>query len=385
MNIKNLFLLGLGVAFGGVLAYVALDSQPAASDKAQKNDKPLYWVAPMDPNYRRSEPGLSPMGMALVPVFEEGQAGSVKITAQVEHNIGVKQAPVSLRRLRNTIRAVGQVNYDEDRLLHVHARVEGWIEKLHVKAEGNRVEAGQPLYEIYSPQLVAAQEELVLALSRGNGALIAAAKARLRALSIGEAFVEMLTKTQEVQQRVTFYAPQSGVIHNLQIREGFFVSPDLTLLSIAQLDSVWVEVDVLTRAAAKVTSGAPVSMVLEYFPGRTWRGEVDYVYPSLDAMTRTLRLRLKFDNPEALLRPNMLAEVQIHELDELERMVIPRQAVIQTEAGARVMVALGEGRFRPQSILTGLSDPEYTEVLEGLGVGDQVVTSGQFLLDSESN
>ncbi|MEQ9567587.1 MAG: efflux RND transporter periplasmic adaptor subunit, partial [Pseudomonadales bacterium] len=200
------------------------------------------------------------------------------------------------RTLNTEITTVGHVQYDEDQLLHVHPRVEGWIETLFVKAEGDPVEVGEPLYQLYSPTLVNAQEELLLAIGRGNSRLIEASEERLKALQIDEKVIDELKRGGKVQQQITFYAPMTGVVDNLNIREGFYVQPGTTLLSIGSLDQVWVEAEVFERQAALVDLGLPVSMTLDYLPGRQWLGEVDYIYPSLDSKSRTLGVRLRFDN-----------------------------------------------------------------------------------------
>ncbi len=383
----TVFALGAAV---GALAYNLLQPDPAAggSAAADKPSEPLYWVAPMDPDYRRDGPGKSPMGMDLVPVYAEDQPGGtglVRISPAVVNNLGVRTSLATPRVLAADIRTVGYVQYDEDRLIHIHPRVEGWIEKLHVKAAGDPVAEGQPLYDLYSPQLVIAQEELVLALKRDNRELLKAAEDRLLALQLSRPFIERLKSDRKVQQTVTFRAPQGGVVDNLNIREGFFVGPDRTLMSIGALDDVWVLAEVFERQAAQVQVGLPVTMTLDYLPGRQWRGAVDYLYPTLDATTRTLRVRLRFDNEQGLLRPNMFAQVTIHGMDQRPVLSVPREAVIRTADQERVVLALGEGRFKSVAVSTGRRESEYVEILEGLRAGDEVVSSAQFLLDSESS
>jgi Cu(I)/Ag(I) efflux system membrane fusion protein len=343
----------------------------------------------MDPSYRRDGPGKSPMGMDLVPVYEdagsEGSASTVRIAPEVVNNLGVRTAPVAYAALPTRIRTVGYVQYDEDRLIHIHPRVEGWIEKLHVKASGDPVEAGQPLYELYSPQLVNAQEEYLLALKRDNPRLVEAARDRLLALQLAPDMIARLRRDRAVQQTVTFFAPQGGVVDNLNIREGFFVMPGTTLMSIGVLEDVWVEAEVFERQAPLVTVGLPVTMSLDYLPGRQWRGQVDYVYPSLDENNRTLRVRLRFANEDRILKPNMFAQVEIEADPVEEALVVPREAVIRTGGEDRVVLALGQGRFRSTAVKLGRVGERDAEILEGLVAGDTVVVSAQFLLDSESS
>jgi Cu(I)/Ag(I) efflux system membrane fusion protein len=353
--------------------------------------KPLYWVAPMDSNYRRDKPGKSPMGMDLIPVYEDESStddfgpGAVRVAPHVVNNLGVRTAPVELENMHTEISTVGYVQYDEDKLIHIHPRVDGWIEKLYVKAEGDPVEKGQPLYSLYSPQLVNAQEELLIALKRNNGSLVTAAKDRLKALQLSAGLIKELEQTKKVQQTITFYSPQAGVVDGLKIREGFYVKPGDTLLSIGKLDQVWVEAEVFERDAALIKEGLPVSMTLDYLPGEDWTGVVDYVYPALNSKTRTLRVRLKFGNPDFQLKPNMFAQVSIHANQADSAIIVPKEAVIRTGKQDRVVLALGDGQFKSIEVTIGRVDKDSIEILSGLNEDDVVVTSAQFLIDSESS
>lgn len=394
---KILGLLLIGAIIGSLitltnysrLSELAGVSQEAAKDSAEK--KPLYWVAPMDPNYKRDKPGKSPMGMDLIPVYEEDSSGSdaspgtIKISPDVVNNLGVRTALAELKEMHNEIQTVGYVKYDEDQLVHIHSRVNGWIEKLYVKASGDPVKKGQPLYEIYSPQLVNAQEELVLALDRKTPRLIKAAENRLAALRVPSFAIKSLKKTKNVKQTITFYAPQSGVVDNLNIRQGFFVKPDATIMSIGTLEQVWVEAEVFERQASEVAVGLPVTMTLDYLPGREWRGVVDYIYPTLNAKTRTLRVRLRFENENDILKPDMFAQVTIHAESAEKTLLVPKEAVIRTGSVNRVVLALNEGRFKSVNVKVGRFDASSAEILSGLAEGDRVVSSAQFLIDSESS
>ncbi|KZY49914.1 efflux transporter periplasmic adaptor subunit [Pseudoalteromonas shioyasakiensis] len=392
-NTKTIIAIIIGAALGaGALSlYQGTGSNSNSNEATSGEKKPLYWVAPMDSNYRRDKPGKSPMGMDLIPVYEEESSGddfgpgAVKIAPHVVNNLGVRTAPVELKNMHTEISTVGYVQYDEDKLIHIHPRVDGWIEKLYIKAAGNPVEKGQPLYTLYSPQLVNAQEELLIALKRNNSSLISAAKDRLKALQLSADFVQKLEKTRKVQQTITFYSPQAGVVDGLKIREGFYVKPGNTLLSIGQLDQVWVEAEVFERDAALIKEGLPVSMTLDYLPGEDWAGVVDYVYPTLNSKTRTLRVRLKFDNPDYQLKPNMFAQVSIHANQADSTILVPKEAVIRTGKQDRVVLALGDGQFKSIEVTIGRVDIDSIEILEGLNEDDVVVTSAQFLIDSESS
>jgi membrane fusion protein, copper/silver efflux system len=388
-------IIGAALGAGAFSLYQGTGSSGNGNAATSAEKKPLYWVAPMDANYRRDKPGKSPMGMDLIPVYQEGSSGdgsggdwgpgAVKIAPHVVNNLGVRTAPVELKNMHTEISTVGYVQYDEDKLIHIHPRVDGWIEKLYVKAAGNPVKKGQPLYTLYSPQLVNAQEELLIALKRNNSSLISAAKDRLQALQLSADFIQKLEKTRKVQQTITFYSPQAGVVDGLKVREGFYVKPGNTLLSIGQLDQVWVEAEVFERDAALIKEGLPVSMTLDYLPGEDWAGVVDYVYPTLNSKTRTLRVRLKFDNPDYQLKPNMFAQVSIHANQANSTILVPKEAVIRTGKQDRVVLALGDGQFKSIEVTIGRVDIDSIEILEGLNEDDVVVTSAQFLIDSESS
>ena len=393
LNIKSLL---FGVFFGGVIT-VGIVEFLIPNESIQKDsvqiipNKPLYWVAPMDANYRRDKPGKSPMGMDLVPVYDDAKmaadesVGTILISPDVINNLGVRTAKVSYQTLQTEINTVGYVAYDEDKLVHIHPRVQGWIEKLHVKAVGDPVSKDQALYEIYSPELVNAQEEFLLALDRKNSRLISAAQNRLQALQLPKQVIKTLKETRQVQQRVTFYAPQKGVVENLKIREGYFVKPGTTIMSIGDLSEVWVEAEVFERQAGQVKTGTPVTMTLDYLPGKTWQGQVDYIYPTLDAKTRTVKVRLRFKNENSYFKPNMFAQITIHTTGDDSALLIPKEALIRTGNQDRVVLALGAGRFKSVAVNVGRYDSDNVEILSGLHDGEEVVSSAQFLLDSESS
>lgn len=390
-NTKIIIAIIIGAAIGAGTLGLFLNPNSEGPKTNSEEKKPLYWVAPMDSNYRRDKPGKSPMGMDLIPVYEDESStddfgpGAVRVAPHVVNNLGVRTAPVELENMHTEISTVGYVQYDEDKLIHIHPRVDGWIEKLYVKAEGDPVEKGQPLYSLYSPQLVNAQEELLIALKRNNGSLVTAAKDRLKALQLSAGLIKELEQTKKVQQTITFYSPQAGVVDGLKIREGFYVKPGDTLLSIGKLDQVWVEAEVFERDAALIKEGLPVSMTLDYLPGEDWTGVVDYVYPALNSKTRTLRVRLKFDNPDFQLKPNMFAQVSIHANQADSAIIVPKEAVIRTGKQDRVVLALGDGQFKSIEVTIGRVDKDSIEILSGLNEDDVVVTSAQFLIDSESS
>ncbi len=392
MNKSLSVFLALAVAFFaglGVRHWVDRSEEPAAETEITER-KPLYWVAPMDPNFRRDQPGKSPMGMDLVPVYEEETAqedapGTVLISAAVESSLGVRTARVERRILAQDVRTVGYVGYDEDRLHHVHLRVSGWIERLGVTSTGDPVRDGQVLFELYSPNIVNAQEELLLALENGESALIRAARRKLESLGLNPAQVRMVERAGQVSRTVPIRAHRDGYVSQLMVRHGMFVKPETEVMSIGQLDTVWITAEVFEQQSSWVQPGDAVEIRLDAWPGRVWSGEVDYLYPVLNAESRTLRVRIRVPNPDEALRPNMYANVRIAGQTGEPALVVPREAVIRTGTMQRVVCALGEGRFLSVQVRTGRESGEWTEILGGLHEGDRIVTSAQFLIDSESS
>jgi Cu(I)/Ag(I) efflux system membrane fusion protein len=348
----------------------------------------LYWVAPMDPNYRRDKPGKSPMGMALVPVYasaDDAPGNIVSIEPAIVQNLGVRTTTAERTRLWRGINTVGYVDYDESKTSHIHLRTEGWIERLAVESEGERVHKGQRLFDLYSPALVNAQEEFIQALKIGNKGLEQASRARLAALGIPEDQIRQLKKDRRARQTITLYAPQDGVVSMLPVREGMFVKPADLVMSLAELSTVWLLAEVFERQADWVKVGQPAEVRLPYLPGRTWEGRVEYIYPSLDPKTRTLKARLRFDNPDEALKPNMYAHVKIFGGPREDTIVIPLEALIRTGREERVILSLGEGRFESRTVTAGIESGDWVEILKGIDAGEAVVISGQFLIDSEAS
>jgi Cu(I)/Ag(I) efflux system membrane fusion protein len=392
MKIKLFWIVFLLVAaVAGFLAgrsYApAGDGAPVASGDGGEREI-LYWVAPMDANYRRDEPGKSPMGMDLVPVYADevdSQPGTVRIDPTVVNNLGVRTAKAERGALSRHIDTVGYVQFDEDTLHHVHTRVDGWIEKLATKASGDPVEKGQLLFELYSPTLVNAQQEFLAALRSNNSVLRQASRERLTALGVTAGEIARLEKERAVRQRVRVYAEADGVIAHLGVREGIFVTPANEVMSIAELDKVWVLAEVFEREAAWVEPGQMAMVELDYLPGKMWHGTVDYVYPELDPKTRTLTVRIRFDNEDEMLRPNMFARVTINGENTGPVVHVPREAVIRGGNIDRVVVDLGEGRYRSRPVTLGIESDDRVAIRSGLEAGEAIVVSGQFLIDSESN
>ena len=360
----------------------------AADSPCPGGTEPLYWRAPMDPSFVRDRPGKSPMGMDLVPVYADevdSQPGVVRIDPIVVNNLGVRTALAERGSLSRRIETVGYVGYDEESLAEVHTRVDGWIEKLSVTATGDPVEKGQVLFELYSPTLVNAQEEFLAVLRSGNKVLDQASRDRLAALGMTSKEIQRLARDRKVEQRVRVYADRDGVIAHLGVREGIYVTPATNIMSVAELDRVWVLAEVFERQAAWLGAGQAADVSLDYLPGKTWQGKVDYIYPELDSKTRALKVRLRLDNESTALRPNMFARVIIYGTATSNVVHIPRAALIRGGNVDRVVLDLGGGRFRSQPVIAGIESGDRVEIQEGLSRGDRIVISAQFLIDSESN
>ena len=386
-NSKTLLPTKLITLVSGVFISSLLMAGFSTTASAEEEKEIMYWVAPMDPNYRRDEAGKSPMGMDLVPVYEsaDGDASTVIISPVVVQNLGVRTTPAERTQLWRGIDTVGYVDYDESKVSHIHLRTEGWIEKLAVQSEGERVKKGDFLFDVYSPKLVNAQEELVTALSSGNKGLIRATKERLSALGISSNQINQLQQDKKVKQRISIYAPQDGVVSSLPVREGMFVSPSMKVMTLGDLSSVWLLAEVFERQSQWVEVGQAAEVRLSYIPGKLWQGEVEYIYPSLDPKTRTLKVRLRFDNPGEQLKPNMYANVKIFGGAKDNIIVIPLEGLIRTGREERVIISLGEGKFEARQVMAGIESGNYVEILQGVTEGEEIVTSGQFLIDSEAS
>jgi len=392
MSKKFIVLVLILAAFAGGISLgpKLVGTQPggdSASVAASEEPQVLYWVAPMDPNFKRDQPGKSPMGMDLVPVYADSASsdGAVTISAAVENNLGVRTEKARIRPLWRRIEATGYVGFDETRISHISTRVQGWISSLQVNAEGERVSKGDLLFELYSPELVNAQKEYLQALQRGESRLLSGAEEKLKALGLIPSEIKLLAKRGTASENIRIIAPQDGIVSSLGVRDGMFIQPNTTIMSLADLSSVWLLAEVFESQSDWVAAGQAAQATLDYMPGVEFSGQVDYVYPVLDPVTRTLRVRLRFDNPEERLKPNMYARVSIYGRLRPNALSIPREALIPAPGKDRVVVAIGDGKFHVHEVMTGLESGEFVEILAGISEGDEVVTSSQFLIDSEAS
>ena len=362
--------------------------------------KVKYWQAPMDPTYIRNEPGKSPMGMDLVPVYEEEMgSGGIQIDPVTTQNMGVRTEAVSRQDLARTIRTIGLVTYDEPRQYSVNSKIDGWIERLFVNQEGQQVKKGQPLLELYSPELVAAQQEYLLAVQNSKKLgqspfpeiaesakrLLDASRTRLKYWDISGKQIDALEQTGQVRKTLTLYSPQSGVVTMKKVIEGMRVMAGEELIQISDLSKVWVNADIYEYELPWVKVGQMARVELPFGQDKLLEGKITYIYPYLQNETRTVKARIEFANPGLELKPEMYANVLIETEPVANALAIPENAVLKSGKDQTVFVALGEGKFDPRKVKTGVTnDQGMVQILSGLKDGDLVVTSAQFMLDSES-
>ncbi|MEE9465592.1 MAG: efflux RND transporter periplasmic adaptor subunit [Candidatus Neomarinimicrobiota bacterium] len=378
--------------------------QPAAAVSATDaggERKIIYYRAPMDPTYISPQPGKSPMGMDLVPVYEGEEAfgATVRINPVVQQNMGVRIAPVVRRNMFQTIRTIGRIDYDEARVAHIHTKFSGWIEKTFVNTTGQKVSKAQSLLEIYSPQLVTAQEEFIDAFNNFQGLradastvvrtnqerILASARRRLEYFDVSRDQIERLIATGEVTKTMQLKSPFKGIVTRKYALDGMEVKSGMNLYTIADLSEIWVYADIYEYEVPWVAEGQKAVMTLSYDPGKTYTGAVQYIYPYLEEKTRTIKVRLVFDNPNLELKPGMYANVEIETSPLTDVVAVPMEAILFSGERNLVIVSLGEGRFAPRDVTIGVEGGDgYYQVLEGLSAGEEIVLSGQFLIDSES-
>jgi RND family efflux transporter MFP subunit len=356
--------------------------------------KVLYWRAPMNPTEIYENPGKSNMGMDLVPVYEDEMIGGVviKIDPVTQQNMGIRTATVTKGPLVRNINTYGHITYDETRTAQVNPRYSGWIEKLYVDVTGSHVRKGEPLFAIYSPELDAAQEEYLIAYrslqkleKKGVTDLLESARRRLMNFGVAKREIARLEKSGSVEHTITIRSPFTGVVTHKNAVEGAFVKKGAPVYQIANLERVWVEAHIFEYELPWVKVGQAVEMKVPYLPGKSYTGRVAYVYPYMQKKTRDVVVRLEFDNPELALKPDMYADVVIKNQSEEEGFIVPSEAVIRSGVRNVVFVTRGDGKFTPRDVELGLAlDDGFVQVLTGVVAGEEVVVSGQFLLDSES-
>lgn len=360
-------------------------AEPASGASTAR--KVLYWHDPMVPGQRFDRPGKSPfMDMQLVPVYaDEASDSGVKVGAAVQQNLGIRTAVAKREGVSSSFDAVGAVQFDERLNVAVQTRVSGYVERLAVRAPMERVRQGQALATVFAPDWLAPQNEL-LALERAGVSreLIDAARDRLRAMSVPDELVRRSEQAGTAQARFTLTAPAGGVVAELGVREGAAVSPGTTLFRITGLDKVWAVADIPEAQVVHLARGQKVRVVVQADAAQTFDGTLDEILPQVSAGTRTLQTRFEVDNRSGRLMPGMLLRMQIAG-PASSRLVVPAEAVIRTGTRAVVILRRPDGSFEPHDVRLGTDLGDRIEVVNGLADGDEVVASGQFLIDSEAN
>ncbi len=385
---KYLFYL-IGLLSGICLTWYI--SKSSELSKTKHAPEPLYWVAPMDDNYRRNQPGLSPMGMELIPVYKENQnddestSGTVVINPHVEQQMGVKHTTAFWGQLNIQHIAQGIVRYNQETLHHVHAKTSGWIQSMSVFSVGDWVDQGQHLYSIYTPDWINAQQELIFAINQNDHQLTQAAEQRLIALQFPKDTIEKVKKKRHVIQSIPFYASQSGFVTTLNVKEGHVVKPEDTLMVIADTSQMWLDVEWFEPIAGQIKTQQLIEATSATYANRHWQGKIDHIYPSADEVHRTLVTRTILDNNDQQLKANMLLQVSLTGSKPEPQLLIPSSAVIQFNHQNRVVLALGQGKYKSVAVEVGQQDDQFSAITSGLKAEDKVVISAQFLLDSESS
>ncbi len=380
--------------------------QETAPPKKPGERKILYYQDAMNPAHKSDKPGKAPDGMDLVAVYGDDSAmdsggslppGTIRINYDKQQLIGVQYGQVERRHLTHTIRAVGKLAFDDTRVARIHSKIDGWIEQVMADFTGKEVQKGEPLLTIYSPELLATQQEFLLAararrqlagnpfaeVSSGAERLYQAARKRLELFDIGDDKIREIESANEPTKAVTLYAPLSGFVTARNAFPRQRITADTELYSIVDLSTIWVLADVYEYEIPDIHLGQPATMTLSYFPDTKYRGKVTYLYPQLDPLTRTMKVRLEFPNPGYRLHPEMFANLEFAS-DLGTQLAVPQEAVLDSGAGRTVFVDRGEGRLEPRKVELGEKVDGWYIVRKGLRAGERVVTSGNFLVDSES-
>ena len=367
--------------------------------------KVLYWYDPMHPAYKSDKPGIAPdCGMTLVPKYADNESaakmpmGTVTISPQKQVMAGVRTTLVYRKPLVREIRTTAQIVADETRIAHVHVKVSGYIDQVYVDFVGQLVKKGQPLFTLYSPDLVSTQEEYLIA-KRGNSALGAApfqeiaegsqsllksTRQRLKLWDISDDQIKQLDDSGKVSKDLTFYSPITGFVTDRKVFPQTSVTPDTELYTVSDLSTVWADADIYEYEVPFVHIGQSVSLTLSYYPGKVYTGKISYIYPTVDPQTRTAKVRIQLPNPDFDLKPQMFADAEVR-VDYGVKIVVPAEAVLDAGTEQRVFVVHPGGLFEPRKVILGPVFDGNAVVLSGLKVGETVVVSGNFLIDSESN
>ena len=375
-------------------------------DMSTKNGdrKVLYWYDPMHPAYKSDKPGTAPdCGMTLVPKYAEDEAmakmpaGTVSISPEKQVLAGVRTSVVERKSLVRDIRTTAQIVADETRIAHVHVKVAGYVDQVYVDFVGQLVKKGQPLFTLYSPDLVSTQEEYLIAkrgnatlanspfqeMSQGSQSLLQSARQRLKLWDISDEQIKELDETGKVSKDLTFYSPITGFVTDRKVFPQTSVTPDTELYTVSDLSTVWADADIYEYEVPFVHLGQHVSLTLSYYPGKTYTGNISYIYPTVDPQTRTVKVRVQIPNPGFVLKPQMFADAELH-VDYGTKILVPQEAVLNSGLEQHVFVVHEGGVFEPRVVTIGPVIDGNAVILTGLKAGETIVVSGNFLVDSES-
>ncbi|HEB49850.1 MAG TPA: efflux RND transporter periplasmic adaptor subunit [Desulfobulbus sp.] len=391
------------IAPAGLVGVATVTSTAVAGENPQQEEKkPLFYRSPMNPAVTSPVPAKDEMGMDYIPVYADddttGPPGTVKIDPVMVQKIGVRTAMAMKRSMSREVRTPARIAFNEASLSMVHSKFSGWAEELFVSKTGQQVKKGEPLFSIYSPELVSTQEEYLLALANarilarsslaeireGAKRLVEATRSRLEFFDIPDSVINTLEKTGRIERDITIISPYQGTVIRMGIRAGHYLTPKDELYRIADLSTVWVYADVYEDDLPWIRTGDKATMTVTTQPGTVFSGTVDYIYPYEEGETRTVKVRLVFRNRDFGLRPGMFAGVTIHASRRDNVLAVPSEAIVRSGTEALVFIRRGEGLFEPRKVVTGLVADGYTEIVSGLKEHETVVTSAQFLIDSES-
>jgi Cu(I)/Ag(I) efflux system membrane fusion protein/cobalt-zinc-cadmium efflux system membrane fusion protein len=371
-----------------------IKSKNPNSKDAYDKGKIMYWRAPMNPNEVYDSPGKSQMGMDLVPVYEnEGSDdGVVTVDGSILQSMNVKMEFVKNRKSNSSIYTNGIVTTDERKEIIITTKLSGWVEKLYINYVGQKVNKGQKLVDIYSPELVAAQQELITALkfqesssTKTANDLVQNAIAKLELLDIAKTEIDELVKSKQTKKYIPLYAPSSGTVLVKEVVEGQKITPNKQLMTITDLSNLWIKADIYESELGGVKIGTDVEITFNYSPGKIYKGKIAFIYPTVDPVTRTISVRIDIQNKNAELKPAMFGNVKINVNGNGEMPSVPETSVIRSGKRNIVVLGLGEGKFKPVEVTLGNYSDGFYQVIKGLKLNDKIVTSGQFMLDSESS
>jgi Cu(I)/Ag(I) efflux system membrane fusion protein len=376
------------VGYGGYWLGSNSTRHGAAPAVSSSGKRVLYWHDPMVPGKRFDQPGKSPfMDMQLVPVYadEGGEAPGVKVSPSLQQHLGIRFATVRRESAHDTLDLVGSTQFDASREAVIQSRAPGFVDKLYVRSPQQRIERGQAIASVFVPEWIAPQEEYLALRRAGDAALVNAARQRMRALSVPASLIAELERSGRVQTHHTLASPVSGIVSELGVREGAQVTPGMTIAKVVGMKSIWLVAEVPEALIASARPGMQVSASIAGDAQRTYQGKVREILPGVNPATRTAQARLELDNRDGTLIPGMLMRVRLSAAASTSRLLVPSEAVIASGKRSVVLVADANRRMRPVVVKTGRDIGDATEILDGLAEGQQVVASGQFLIDSEAS